>query len=170
MRRIIDRKFSENKLHYVFQCGLAGLAMLVVLLFLNVLEHTAMMAALGSTAFVVFTVPRSYLSQPRPVVGGYTMAIAAGWSCHLLQTWEPVGGFFGAKTSFIIFGALAVSLAIFAMALTNTEHAPAAGIALGLVLNRWDYVTLGLVFGSAVFFSLLRMLLRDQLMDLIRHD
>ena len=168
--RIIDRKFRQNKLHYLFQCGLAGLAMLAVLLFLNVLEHTAILASLGSTAFVIFTVPRSYLSRPRPVIGGYLVAIATGWPCHELQAWQAVGGLAGPETSLIIFGALAVAAAILAMALTNTEHAPAAGVALGLVLNPWDYVTLTFIFGAALFFSLMRWLLKDRLMDLIRHD
>lgn len=168
--RIIDRKFSRNKLRYAFQCGLAGLSMLVVLLFLNVLEHTAILASLGSTAFVVFTVPRSYLSRPRPVIGGYLVAIAAGWPCHELQVWQPLGILAGGETSLIVFGALAVATAIFLMALTNTEHAPAAGVALGLVLNPWDAATLAFVFGAALFFSLTRWLLKDRLMDLIRHD
>jgi len=167
--KIVDHKFRRNKARYFFQCGLAGLAMLAVLLFLNVLEHTALLASLGSTAFVIFTVPHSYLSRARPVIGGYLVAIAAGWPCHELQVYGPLGSFAGAETSLIVFGAVAVAGAIFLMALTNTEHAPAAGVALGLVLNRWDYATLAFIVGACLFFSLMRWMLKDSLMDLIRH-
>ena len=168
--KIIDRKFRQNKLRYVFQCGLAGLCMLAVLLFLNVLEHTALLASLGSTAFVIFTVPHSYLSRPRPVIGGYLVAIAAGGPCHEMQVYGPLSTLTGPESSLIVFGALAVAAAIFLMALTNTEHAPAAGVALGLVLNTWDYATLSFIFGACLFFSLMRWVLKDRLMDLIRHE
>lgn len=34
-------------------------------------------------------------------------------------------------------GALAISLAVFTMVVTRSEHPPAAALALGLVLNDW---------------------------------
>jgi len=40
---------------------------------------------------------------------------------------------FSETTTLVLFGAIAIGFAIFIMAVTNTEHAPAAGIALGLV-------------------------------------
>jgi len=39
------------------------------------------------------------------------------------------------KTFLVIFGAISVGFSVFIMAVINTEHAPAAGIALGLVIN-----------------------------------
>jgi hypothetical protein len=53
------------------------------------------------------------------------------------------------------------------MAVTNTEHAPAAGIALGLVINRWDYLTIIFIFLAILWLVGIKILLKKYLMDLI---
>ncbi len=67
----------------------------------------------------------------------------------------------------IVFGAIAVGIAIFIMTITNTEHAPAAGIALGLVINEWNYFTIILIFCAIVWMASVRKFLKPYLMDLI---
>ena len=74
--------------------------------------------------------------------------------------------FISTLTSYTVFGALAVGIAILLMTLTNTEHAPAAGIALGLVLNEWDYATILFIFAALLFMIALRRFLRPLLIDL----
>ena len=82
--RIIDSKFRPNAVRYVFQCCLATATILLALLFLDVREHTALVATLGATAFVVFTMPKSYPSRPRPLIGGYVVSVAVGAATFLM--------------------------------------------------------------------------------------
>ncbi|MGB3341359.1 MAG: HPP family protein [bacterium] len=164
---IIDKNVKKNLVRYVFQCGIATAAILLILIFLNVLTHTAIIASLGATAFIVFTMPRAYSSGPKPLIGGYLIGIIVGCGCSLLSTLRFTLPFFITLiTSYTIFGALAVGIAIFLMAVTNTEHAPAAGISLGLVLNDWNYSTLLFVFTAVLFMAGLKELLRPILIDL----
>ncbi len=166
--RPINTKLRRNLNRYILQCALATLTIVVVLLFLDVLSRTAIIASLGATAFIVFTMPKSYPSGTRPLVGGYVVGISLGCLCSLLSETPLLTSLLGGhRTSLIVFGALAVGGAIFLMAITNTEHPPAAGIALGLVLNDWDYRTVIFVFGASVLLAAVRRVLRSVLIDLI---
>ncbi len=54
--RIIDKKFRRNVPRYILQCALATLIIAIVLVFLDVLTHTATVAALGASSFIAFTI------------------------------------------------------------------------------------------------------------------
>jgi CBS-domain-containing membrane protein len=165
---VIDRKFRPNVQRYLFQCGLATSTVVIVLLFLDVLSHTAIIATLGATVFIVFTMPKYYSSQPRSLIGGYLVGITVGCLCDYL-----CGSRFAAsilhdqELSLTVFGSLAVGVAIFVMVATNTEHPPAAGMSLGLVLNEWDTSTVLFVMGAVLLLSIVKRLLRPFLMDLV---
>ena len=166
--RLFDRKFRKNIHRYIFQCILATLTILAVLFFLDVLSETAIIAALGASAFVVFAIPNSYSSDPRRLIGGYFVGIIVGVICYFISTNFPNSNFFtNTEMSLIIFGAIAVGIAIFVMAVTNTEHPPAAGIALGLVINRWDWMTIIFVIIAIIWLTSIRKILRPYLIDLI---
>ncbi|KYK20532.1 hypothetical protein AYK21_05980 [Thermoplasmatales archaeon SG8-52-2] len=66
--RLFDRKFRKNIYRYLFQCALATLTILAVLFFLDALSETAIIEALGASAFVVFAIPNSYSSDPRRLI------------------------------------------------------------------------------------------------------
>lgn len=165
--RLLDRKFRKNFGKYLWQCTLATFTIFVILVFLDILRHTAIIAALGATAFIVFTMPRAYASGPRPLIGGYVIGLCAGILCFWLSTME----FRIAITPLhinarVIFGAVAVGLAIFLMVITNTEHAPAAGIALGLVLNQWDVLTIIFILVAVLAMSAVRRIFKSFMIDL----
>lgn len=62
----IDRHFRRDHLkRYVMQCVLAGLVVLVLLLVLDAVTQTVLIAALGASTFIAFAVPRSPHSGPR---------------------------------------------------------------------------------------------------------
>ena len=85
-----------------------------------------------------------------------------------ISTIDQIKSFFiNGTTSLIVFGAISVGIAIFIMSITNTEHAPAAGIALGLVINQWSYNTILLILGAIIWMSAVRKLLKSHMMDLI---
>ena len=112
--RLFDKKFLKNIHRYIFQCILATLTILAVLFFLDVLSETAIIAALGASAFVVFAIPNSYSSDPRRLIGGYMVGIVVGIICFYFSTFFPTSNFFtNTEMSLIIFGATAVGVAIF---------------------------------------------------------
>ena len=72
-----------------------------------------------------------------------------------------------ASATLIVFGALAISTAMFVMVVTRTEHPPAAALTLGLVLNEWNFLTLAVVPGGVIGLSILKRLVLPILMDLL---
>lgn len=101
------------------------------------------------------------------MLGGYLIAIIIGslfYSFTTLSILEHLP--ISIKTIYIVFGAMAVGFTIFAMVVTDTEHAPAAGMSLGLVLNTWDYKTLLFVVMAVFMLALIRYLFRSVLIDL----
>jgi CBS-domain-containing membrane protein len=54
-------------------------------------------------------------------------------------------GTFIHESPHVVFGAMAVGLAIFVMVITGTAHPPAAGLALELILNEWSPLTIVVV-------------------------
>lgn len=162
--QLFDQKITRYPYRYVAQCILATVTMCAALLFLDVFAETAIIAALGASAFTVFTMPRSYAAEPRRVIGGYAAGIAVGLLCHYSVRWST--HLITVETALVILGSLAVGLAIFVMASTNTEHAPAAGIALGLVINTWTAGTVAFIIGAMLWMVAVRHLLRRRLMNL----
>jgi CBS-domain-containing membrane protein len=66
-----------------------------------------------------------------------------------------------------VIAVLSVGLSILLMVLTNTEHAPAAGTALGLVVGGWAPSAILFVLLGAVILSAVHMLLRPHLTNLL---
>lgn len=165
---LIDKKFRKNTFKYIFQCILAMLTMMAVLFFLDVLDETAIITALGASAFIVFTMPTQYSSDPRRIIGGYIVGLSVGFLFFYISSMHFWTKFSSNQTTLdVVFASIAVGVAIFIMAVTNTEHAPAAGIALGLVINNWDYITIIFVIIAVVWFVLIQVILKKHLMDLI---
>ena len=162
---IIDKKFKNNSGKYFIQSGLAIATIIGILFFLDVAAHTAIIASLGATVFTVFSRPKHYLSGVRSIFGGYMVGIIIGALFNFLSSCcYPI---FDVKTNLMLFGALSVGVAIFFMILTNTEHAPAAGISLGMILNEWNLKTIYFIFGALIFIMLVKEFLKPYMMNLI---
>lgn len=165
---IFDKKFKKNKFKYIFQCFLATLTILAVLIFLDILKEAALITALGASAFIVFTIPTQYSSDPRRLIGGYIVGLTVGFIFYLLSiSTLSINLFENEMTIFVVFGAISVGFAVFIMAVTNTEHAPAAGIALGLVISKWDYLTIIFIIIAILWLAGIRIILKKYMMDLI---
>ena len=54
---LIDKSFTKSPKSYIFQSLLAVIAVLIILTFVEVLTHAVIVAALGSSAFVIFAMP-----------------------------------------------------------------------------------------------------------------
>ena len=138
-----DRKFKVHPLNYVFQCAIATAYIIVILVALDLITQTAIIATLGASTFIIFVRPHSYSARVRVMLGGYIIAIVVRIAMGILanlSVMETV--FFTHKVQFIFFSAAAIGIVLPTMALTNTEHPPAAAMALGLVLNDWNIVIL----------------------------
>lgn len=162
----IDQHIRRQDLkRYALQCGLAGAVVLMLLLVLDTVTQTVLIASLGASAFIAFAIPRSKLSGHRHMIGGYVVGMIAGIVTASLNHWiDPPGGWDHAVM--VVFGALAISLAMFLMVITRTEHPPAAALALGLVLNEWNFMTLLVVLAGVVLLSVIKRLVLPFLLDL----
>ena len=165
---LFDKKFRKNRFKYIAQCFLATLTILAVLMFLDILNETAIITALGASAAIVFTMPTQYSSDPRRLIGGYIVGLIVGFIFYIISQ-SQIKNILSIPetTTLIIFGAIAVGFAIFVMAATNTEHPPAAGVSLGLVINKWDYLTIIFIFLAILWMASIRFILKEYLMDLI---
>ncbi|MGI9199857.1 MAG: HPP family protein [Woeseiaceae bacterium] len=163
----LDQHIRRGDLkRYALQCSMAGAVVLLLLLVLDIVTQTVLIASLGASAFIAFAIPRSLLSGHRHMIGGYIVGMLTGVIMASLNNWiDPPGGWDHAVM--VLFGALAISTAMFLMVVTRTEHPPAASLALGLVLNEWTLVTLIVVLTGVVLLSIVKRLVLPILLDLV---
>jgi CBS-domain-containing membrane protein len=165
---IIDKKFRGNAGRYFFQCGLATVTILIILALLSVKKNTAIIASLGATAFLVFGMPNSRSASTRRLLGGYAVGMIVGCLFSFVATGLYAGRFLWIEDfSYVVFAAFAVGGAILLMVITNTEHPPAAGIALGFVLNDWNYRTIIIIASAILMMAIAKRLLKSRMTDLV---
>ena len=66
-----------------------------------------------------------------------------------------------------IAAALSIGLGALLMVITNTEHPPAAGIAFALVIDPWSWSAILFVISSVIIFSVVRIIMRPKLTNLL---
>jgi CBS-domain-containing membrane protein len=164
---LLDPNVVSRAPNYLFQCGLATATLIIILLVQDTVLQAAIVVAVASTAFTIFVVPHSVASTPRRVIGGHVVAVLTGSmfsSILLIPGLESAS----AQSRYLldIMAALSVGLAILVMVATNTEHPPAAGTALGLVVQDWSWSSVEFILVSAIALSLIRLALRPKLMNL----
>ncbi len=160
MKRSVRKMVEEYRLHwrhYVFQSLLATLAVFIVLCLLS-LQNAVIVASLGATAFIVFTMPDAITAQARNVIGGHAVGLSCGVFFSLLP--HPT-----LLLSLLIYS-VAVGASIFVMVVTDTEHPPAAGTALGVAMTGASLNVFSAVILSSIVFSLIHRCLRPHLRDL----
>ena len=94
-------------------------------------DATLLIGSFGASAVLVYGVIKSPFSQPRSLVGGHLFSGIIGVGCYYVvgSNW--------------VAAALAVSLAIVAMILTNTLHPPGGATALIAVIGGEQIHQLG---------------------------
>jgi CBS-domain-containing membrane protein len=165
--RYCDDKFRTHWVRYVGQSLMAAISVLVVLLILDSVKQTVLIASLGASAFIAFTIPCSQYSRPRYLIGGYLVGMVVGGTSFLLASWLAETAMLDMHQAQIVFGALATGMAMFLMVITDTEHPPAASLALGFVLNEWDALTVLAVLSGIVALTSIKEVLKPRLMDLL---
>ena len=153
---------------YFLQAALATLAMLAVLIFVANLSQAALAAALGSSVVILFVHPSSHSAGPRSLVGGHGLGLLLGTAFAVLLFASPVEAFLAdlAPVRDLTL-AVSVGLLILGMAITDTEHPPAAGTVLGMATRPWDMQTFMIIIGAVLLLAVIQQLLRSHLRDLI---
>jgi CBS-domain-containing membrane protein len=142
--------------------------MLALFLFVDSLSQAALAAALGSSVIILFVNPSSHAATPRSVIGGHGLALVLGSLFAVLLFAGPVDSFLDEMSALHNLGlALSVGLLILAMAVTDTEHPPAAGTVLGLATRPWEVETVGIIIGAVLLLAAIQRLLRSRLRDLM---
>lgn len=166
--RLLDPRFRKFAGCYVLQSLMAVAVLLIILAVLEIQAHLVVIAAIGSSTFVVFAMPKVKQARPRSVIGGHLVGLLSGALSYLPFFWLCFPGeSMPYKVLCVFAGGIAVGLAIFLMTVTNTEHAPAAGTALGITVQGLSWTAVVFVVTSAVGLSLARWLLRDWLKNLV---
>jgi hypothetical protein len=150
-------EFKNSWKYYIYQSSIAAMVVLIVFLFLTE-NHAVIVASIGSTAFIVFAMPRSITVEPRRIIGGHMIGVFSG----SLFAFIPQLSLF---PSAVIF-ALAVGISIFLMVSTNTDHPPASGTALGIAMGGLTFGVVSAVLLSAVILALSHYFLKAYLRDL----
>ena len=152
------KRLKELWKSYLWQSACATAAILVVLLVLS-LQQAVIISSIGATTFIVFIKPSNPFATPRSIMGGHLVGVLAGSAFALVSpstSWNAA-----------LVYALAVGTALLLMAVTDTEHPPAAGTALSIAMagERWLSAVVA-ILTSAVLLSLFHRLLRPYLKDL----
>ena len=128
--------------------------------------RAVLVAAIASTAFILFIGPRSPTAYPRHSIGGHLVAVGAASAVDFFAEYlagaQLTGDF---SLLFGFYAALAVGIAMLLMALTDTEHAPAAGTALAVVAHGVDWQLVVFLMTMVLPLAAMHWLLKDRLHD-----
>jgi len=151
------KEFKEHWPNYVIQSLLATFFIFLILLILS-LRQLVIVASLGATTFVVFAMPNTMAAKPRNIIGGYMVGLVCGAIFSLIPPIAPIHP--------ALYYAAAVGLSIFVMVVIDTEHPAAAGVALAVALDGFNWKIALAVLISAVMLSVIHEIFKNQIRDL----
>jgi len=163
--RLFDSRFAANKRRYVLQATLAAAVLGAVLAVADSLSDAAIVTAIASSTFIIFTSPHSASATSRRVLGGHVVGVLIGLTAGGVLH-GVLGQPYETNTVADVWAAGGVGLVMLAMAVTDTEHPPAAGTILGLAMADEAIASGVLVLAAALALCLARAVLSRWLMDL----
>lgn len=165
MKQTISKMRKELKLHwqnYLLQSLAATVVIFLLILLIHLHENPVIIASIGATTFIIFATPKSIFATPRSVVGGHLTGLVCGLLGALIMHWFAVDS---TVVNSLIY-ASAVGMAIFVMVAIDTEHAPAAGTALGIAINGFSLHLLIVVMVPVVILAVVHVVFKNYLKDL----
>ena len=166
--RLFDPRFLRSARSYLTQAALAALAMLAVLLFVDSLSDAALVAGLGASVLIIFLHPSNRSATARSLVGGHAIALIAGSAVAIIWFSAPLQASVGDIGIFFdVSLAVSLGVVILIMAITDTEHPPAAGTVLGTASQSWERQTTLIVISAVMLLAVIQRLLSPYLRDLI---
>ena len=162
-----DPGFVKFPWAFAFQAVLATVVMLAILTFVQSLSSAAIAAGLASSVVGIFIAPSNQTARIRSVVGGHGVALALGSLFSVLLFLGPVETFLtDADILRNLSYATAVGAAMLLMAITNSEHPPAAGTALGMASREFDVLIFLSIIGAVALLAVMKLAIRPYLRDL----
>jgi len=147
-------KFRKLWVYYLVQSALAA-GVLAVLFYILGEERMILISAIGSTAFIVFAMPKTTSATARVVIGSHFIGLLSG----AVFAFTPLPHF--------VEYPIAVGIAIFLMVALDFEHPPAAGTAIATVTHGNSLDLWVAVVSSVLLLSFARYLLRNHLKNLV---
>ena len=154
---ILSKNLKERWFNYFWQSAAAGLITFLMLFVFSEVIALIILAGVGSTYFTIFALPSNRTASNRNIFGSYLICILIGLFCTYIPSASLSGG-------------VSIGVSAFFMVITDTEHPPAAGIALGLSMaEHLDDAYSGAFFAltGALVAIALKFLLSRWLKDLI---
>lgn len=154
------REVSSYWRNYVVQSSIAAITVTLTFLLLDqVQSHLLIVASLGSSAFIIFTMPDNFTANPRNIIGGHIVGLV----CGLAVTVAPIADFLPLAVAY----GLAVGLSVLVMVVTDTEHPPAAGTALAAAVFAYSFDLVAAVVLGAILLAIARAVGRPHLRSLV---
>ena len=165
---LLDPKFRLRYKQYFLQAFLAFVAMAIILLFVDSLSSAAIAAGLGSSVVGIFINPNGATARLQAIVGGHTMALLLGSVFSFILFAGSIETFTANHSQFhALIMALSVGLLLLVMAITDTEHPPAAGIVIGMASREWTPEVFGAILGALGLLAVVKLVVRRHLRDLL---
>ena len=134
----ININYNKKRFLYGILASLFALIYLFFILFIFNFQKIHF-AALGSSAFAVFALPKMKSSRSKNIIGSYIIAIVMG---IIFSSFDYIIDIHHRVILQSLFGSLAVSFTILTEILFSLEHPPSAGVALGLLIAPWNIFTI----------------------------
>lgn len=167
--QIFDEQFRRRPGRYLAQAALAAVVIALLTGFYPALLDTpVLLAALGASTFLAATIPHSPMTSSRRLVGGYFCGAAVGVGCQWLLTCcgRLDGAFWSSGAMQAALAGLGVAAVLLLMVILDMEHAPAASITLGLVLDHPGAANVLYVLGAIVLLAAVKRVFRPLMIDL----
>lgn len=169
---LYDVRFFRLAGKFLLQSLLAAVAMLAVLTLVDSIADAALAAGLASSVFIVSMTPGARRADLRHLIGGHLLGLFIGVLVALLlfhSLLPPlVLGSDGVSNWWVnTIAALAVGVVILVMAVTDTDHPPAAATTLGFALRDLDWTLVGLFALAVLLLACLKVVMRRWLNDLV---
>lgn len=154
----IELQFRKHWRSYLFQSSLAGLVILLAFNLRGLQNDIILVSSLGSSAFLVFSLPTRVTASLKNCFFGHAWGLAAGILAYQSHQWLGSG-----ETWFY---AASVTVAFLGMVITNTDHPPAAGTALAVAINSITWPSALWVLAMAALIAGAKTPLRGRIKDL----
>jgi len=163
---IFDPHFKKSPRPYIIQSLLALVTFFIVLLFVETVTQVVIVAALGASTFIVFSMPHTMTASPRRLIGGHAVGLISGSVCHFLFVDGLSVNINDSTILLALTLACAIALSMFLMSITNTEHPPAAATSIGLLMAGWSWSPILFVLLFACLLAAIHYFLRRFLVNL----
>lgn len=163
----IDEKFKNHKKQFIVQSLMIAGVIVIVMTVMDFLSEGVIIASIGASTSIAFARPHTKTAGSRYLIGSYTFAIFGAWICFMLMSmvFKLFPGFRG-DGALAIFGAIVVGMTVFITVVTETEHPPASALALGLLINGFDFKKAAEAIIAITIIAIMRKILKKHMMDL----